>query len=338
MKTILRCLLPLVLLSASGCMSAFDLRKNIPWGEGTLEAPQKVNVIWTDTIMQSPNNPPMRGFGGRLTFFDCEGADPQKVEGMLVVYAFDESRRDPANAVPDRKYVFNADQFKQHYSKSKAGNSYSFWIPWDEAGGEAKQITLLCRFTPKKGPNIASEQIKQLLPGKAPLISETSLKTKTSETSVVDEHGQVTGGVTQTSYNQPVSSAAATNTDTPSGSGTTTNITTADPRKMQTSTIALPARFGQRAPTSDVSAESLQLAALYGAAQNNAQQNQPQQSANKAGVTGANSASAPGQQPLSRFAPSRSRVLGAPLVPPERGHEGLPPRRVESQSPPGSTP
>ena len=85
-------------------------------------------------------------------FYEGKNEDPVKVEGLLVVYAFDETDRDPANAKPDRKYVFLPDQLPKHYSKSKLGHSYSVWLPWDQVGGMQKDISLIVRFEPKEGP------------------------------------------------------------------------------------------------------------------------------------------------------------------------------------------
>ena len=38
-------------------------------------------------------------------FFEAKNDKPVKVDGTLVIYAFDETRRDPSNPKPDRKYV-----------------------------------------------------------------------------------------------------------------------------------------------------------------------------------------------------------------------------------------
>src|SRR5688572_20744600 len=100
-------LMPLVAcLMLAGC-SYFDLRKNIPWmpGEdGELERPMKIVAAWTDTIMSHSEERPVRGFGGRLMFYAREDSKPVKVKGSLVVYAFDETGRDPRNVKPDRKF------------------------------------------------------------------------------------------------------------------------------------------------------------------------------------------------------------------------------------------
>ncbi len=130
------------------------------------ETPDQVVATWTDTVLHQPNRPAARGFGGRLTFYGDGRPKPVKVEGSLVIYAFDEEARDPSNVKPDRKYVFTKEQFAKHYSKSNLGHSYSVWIPWDKAGGPQKQISLIVRFLPEGGPVVIGEQAMQLLPGR----------------------------------------------------------------------------------------------------------------------------------------------------------------------------
>lgn len=151
----------------AGC-AGFDLKKRIPWGEGKngeFQPPLKVATFWTEAIMNRPDAPGLRGFGGRLLFYGKDPNKPIKVKGSLVVYAFDETNRDPTNVVPDRKYVFTAEQLELHYSKNDLGHSYSVWLPWDEVNGPSKEISLIARFSPEKGGLILSEQTKHRLPG-----------------------------------------------------------------------------------------------------------------------------------------------------------------------------
>jgi len=153
---------------AAGC-SSLKLQKPDIWPlnvNDKPEAPSRVVAIWTDTVLYQPNQPPLRGFGGRLIFYCGENNAPCKVDGTLVVYAFDETDREPSNVKPDRKYVFTKDQLPSHYSKSKVGHSYSIWLPWDEAGEIQKEVSLIVRFMPEKGSVIVSDQTKHLLPGK----------------------------------------------------------------------------------------------------------------------------------------------------------------------------
>ncbi len=107
----------------------------------------------------------VRGFGGRVMFYTRNQKESIKVEGTLTVYAFDDSKKHFQNSNPDRKYVFLPDQLEDHYSKSDIGHSYSIWIPWDEVGGDQKQISLIARFEPKEGTTIMTESSRKLLPG-----------------------------------------------------------------------------------------------------------------------------------------------------------------------------
>src|SRR5580658_5374415 len=45
--------------------------------------PDKVVANWSDTILTQPGQPPIRGFGGRLMFYEGKSEDPIKVEVTL---------------------------------------------------------------------------------------------------------------------------------------------------------------------------------------------------------------------------------------------------------------
>jgi hypothetical protein len=167
-----RWMVPLAAAILSGCATEFDLSKGIPWDigkVGTFETPMQVAAFWSDAVQTQPDKPTgIRGFGGRLYFYGKDPNKPVKVKGMLVVYAFDETNRDPKNVIPDKKYVFTPEQFQKKYSKSSLGDSYSIWLPWDEVGGPQKNISLVVRFTADKGEMITSDEAHQLLPGTTP--------------------------------------------------------------------------------------------------------------------------------------------------------------------------
>ena len=157
-----------------GCTS-LKMPKATVWpftSEDKAGTPNRVVATWTDTVLYQPNQTPMRGFGGRLLFYDGDKSEPIKVEGTLTVYAFDETNRDINDAKPDRKYIFTKDQLLTHYSKSKLGHSYSVWIPWDEVGGMQKDISMIVRFTPANGSVVVSEQTKHSLPGKTQIVAK----------------------------------------------------------------------------------------------------------------------------------------------------------------------
>jgi hypothetical protein len=169
--------LPLLLSLFTGCTS-MSLKKPDVWPlnieDNKPGKPTQIVTNWTDTILYPSGETPVRGFGGRVMFYTEGKKEPVKVEGTLVVYAFDEKNRDPQNAKPDRKFVFTKEQLAKHYSKSKLGHSYSVWLPWDNAGGDQKEVSLIVRFVPEKGNVVVSDPAKQVLPGKIESIANNS--------------------------------------------------------------------------------------------------------------------------------------------------------------------
>jgi hypothetical protein len=164
------------LLLATGCRGPwsedwkfkdmFDVNMT-PWSkdEPKVETPRRIVDAWTDTVLHQAGKTPQRGFGGRLIFYGKKEEQPVLVDGQLVIYAFDETNRASTDNKPTRRYVFPADQMVRHLSKSGAGPSYSVWLPWDEVGGPQKEVSLIARFEPKKGPIVVGEQTRHILPG-----------------------------------------------------------------------------------------------------------------------------------------------------------------------------
>jgi len=128
--------------------------------------PARITTLWSHTVLNQQGKRSVRGFGGRIMFHGKEGDKSVKVQGSLIIYAFDETTH--SKSAPDRKFVFTAEQFESHYSKSKLGHSYSVWLPWDEVGGPPRRINLVARFEPTDGPMIMSDNAIQLLPGISP--------------------------------------------------------------------------------------------------------------------------------------------------------------------------
>jgi hypothetical protein len=188
--------------------------------------PNRVVAVWVDTVRYTQGEAPTRGFGGRLMFYQQNEDKPVKIDGELVVYAFDEDGRKATDPRPTRKYVFSADQIETHYSKSKVGHSYSFFVPWDAVGGVQKEISLIVRFQPKVGPVVVSEQTRHMLPGKP----------KPEEIQVAQPESRMSE-VYAASFNA-----------TPDGQ----SGRTAGRLQMQTATIALPTNFGQQTPRAEI--------------------------------------------------------------------------------------
>ncbi len=156
-------------LASTGCSSLTTTKtdaKPWPWSQPEAEPklPARILAIWTDAVHHQSGQKAQRGFGGRIIFYAEADGDPIRVDGKLMIYVFpDEPGTD--NAVPDRMFVFRADELQRHYSKSSLGDSYSVWLPWDAVGGPSRQLTLIARFDGTNGGTVMSDPAKKMLPG-----------------------------------------------------------------------------------------------------------------------------------------------------------------------------
>lgn len=160
--------------------------------------PDRMMVIWTDTVLHQPQQPGVRGFGGRVYFYKDKSPDPIEVDGGLAVYAFDAATTQTASSKPEKKFVFTPDQFAEHMSDSEMGKSYSIWIPWDQVGGESRQLSLVTRFEGRSGGVVISDPTIKLLPG---------LKTPLSHSK------EPTATIQQATYLNPPQQSKTTNDD-----------------------------------------------------------------------------------------------------------------------------
>jgi hypothetical protein len=129
--------------------------------------PDRMMVVWSDTVMHQPSKPGVRGFGGRIYFYRGNETDPIPVDGKLSVYAYDGDGSVDDPTKPLKKYVFTEDQFLEHMSHTDIGPSFSIWLPWDQIGGETRQISLVTRFDGRTGGVVISKPSMKLLPGVA---------------------------------------------------------------------------------------------------------------------------------------------------------------------------
>jgi hypothetical protein len=167
------------MLLPSGCQFA---PKKTPAGwtwsqEEKPVVPERILAIWTDTVLRQPNQPGVRGFGGRVFFYDKEQNDPIEVDGKLVVFVFDADDQDPENQKPLRKYVIDADDFAKHMSKTSIGPAYSVWLPWGDVKGPTKKLSIIARYEGRKGGTTLSDPTMKLLPG----VETRNLKTPDSQ-------------------------------------------------------------------------------------------------------------------------------------------------------------
>lgn len=129
--------------------------------------PDRMMIVWTDTILHQPQKPGVRGFGGRVFFYSGNETNPVKVDGSLTIYAYDNDNLDSDSTRPERKFVFTGEQFEKHMSYTDLGPSYSIWLPWDEVGNEGRQLSLVSRFDGSAGGVVISKPAIKLLPGLA---------------------------------------------------------------------------------------------------------------------------------------------------------------------------
>jgi len=316
----------------SGC-STWNLNKATfwPFGNDKPGTPDKIVAIWTDTVLYKSNQTPGRGFGGRVMFYQAKNEQPIKVDGSIVVYAFDETNRAAGSSRPDRKYVFTPDQIPAHYSKSKIGHSYSLWIPWDEVGGPQKEITLVVRFEPKgEAGVVVSEPTRQLLPGMTTSVAP--------EVSKIPTEGAAVGMTPAQSTSQPVQQASY-NAATPP----TTASANADPpaRRMTTTTISVPSEMahnpllagraassgipnGRVRPQETLNSAPQRLPPLTNELSTLTPTSQPPS-------TAVSTQPGSGFRPRSRFSPPRSRALAGSSA--QQGSDRAPWTQCPGESP-----
>ena len=167
-KSSVTSLLPLLLtFLLSGC-SSLDLSGDWQWSisDDKPQIPTEIVDVWTNDVLHRSGEASKRGFGGRLMFYNEEDETPIKVEGALTVYLFDDHGEDPMREEPVHKFIFPAETLDKHYSKSKLGHSYSFWLPVDEVGGVEKKLTIIARFELTRGGRLLAKPSTHILPGK----------------------------------------------------------------------------------------------------------------------------------------------------------------------------
>ncbi|GAB5404751.1 MAG: hypothetical protein Aurels2KO_29820 [Aureliella sp.] len=136
------------------------------WFEEEYQTPNSLAVIWAPDVLAVQGQPTQRGFGGRVFFYN-DRMQAVPVEGDLVVHGFDTDNQGQreANVSADKTYKFGADQLVNHFSPSELGASYSIWVPWDQEGGERKQISLVATFKTEDGKIVQGTPAKLFLPG-----------------------------------------------------------------------------------------------------------------------------------------------------------------------------
>jgi hypothetical protein len=147
--------------------------------------PEKITTIWKDAVYEENGIPRTRGFGGRVYFYDSENRCV-KVDGDLVVYSYDDTLTNGGHTNPDRKYVFKKEDLQKHYAKTDLGHSYNIWLPWDDFGGDRRDISLVTVFSNETEQVVCKGTLDRvLLPGRSK--SETAKKGSASESLLAQE-------------------------------------------------------------------------------------------------------------------------------------------------------
>jgi len=152
-------------MALPGC-SSLELPKDMrwPWEKDKTKVPVRMTDLWTFTVLRQTGQPGVRGFGGRVIFFNADDK-AIKVDGTITVYAFDARSDDPGRAQAERKFVFLPDDLPKHHEETKLGHSYNFWLPWDEVGSKEMQISLVTRYEGKDGDLLMGSPCRQILSG-----------------------------------------------------------------------------------------------------------------------------------------------------------------------------
>jgi hypothetical protein len=199
------------------------------------QVPTRLVATWTEAVLNTAGEAPKRGFGGRIAFFTRESKDPVRVDGQLVVYAFDETGRQSHETQPTRRYVFPADEVVRHESETALGPAYSFWLPWDEVGGPQKNISLIARFEPQGGPIVIGEQTRHFLPG-------SSLDAQAPQYAR-DHRTDMLNGVRLASYADPMQQSPVPDLAEPLGAQANSIVDPTGKGPISASTIPLPPRL-----------------------------------------------------------------------------------------------
>jgi hypothetical protein len=153
------------------------------WFKKEYQEPASVAAIWSPDTATTAGQPTMRGFGGRIYFYN-QRSQAVPVEGDLIIHGYvtTPGMQDLSTVHSDKRFVFSSEQLTTHFSPSQIGASYSIWVPWDVEGGFREEITLIATFKSKQGSVVQGTPAKLFLPGKSRIESEvvdSSVQTRT---------------------------------------------------------------------------------------------------------------------------------------------------------------
>lgn len=237
----------LMLMSAGSGCSTFTKDKgskkspwdSMKWWKKEYQTPTKMAVLWSPDLLTVAGQPPTRGFGGRIYFYN-EKSQTIPVDGELVVHGFDETKKKMTSgqeALADKRFRFTAEQFTEHFSESDLGASYSVWIPWDSNEHTLKELTLIPTFITSKGQAIQGAPAKVILPGRNAAQPEQVIPVQTvayEQTTIPTVEGKL-----------PTLNLPVRDTEMLRASAASQASNTAPTNDMRVTTIKLPPGVGQ---------------------------------------------------------------------------------------------
>ena len=195
--------------------------------EPDFQIPKSMVGIWKAATFDKVGSKSVRGFGGRFYFYDANN-EPVRVNGDLTIYGYDDhNQAESGEGKADRKFVFKADSLNTHFSESAFGESYSFFVPWDNVGGDEKTITLIPVFKTVEGHVPEAKPATLRLPGRRVSRSAAMLSEK-----------KMANPVVQASAELP--------TNLPLGSNMTSPIPTKKRARRMPTTLRLPPHLAER--------------------------------------------------------------------------------------------
>ncbi|MDR2440580.1 MAG: hypothetical protein LBE12_14555 [Planctomycetaceae bacterium] len=134
-----------------GCQSNLALKRmqaKNPLAKNSAKTPTKMVDVWNTYAQTTPEGKILRGIAGRIHFYnDHKKKQAVKIDGDLTVFIFNGNEKDPAHAKPLKIYQFKSETLDKHYSfKKPLGHGYDFFLPFDEIGGEEKNLCVMTRF------------------------------------------------------------------------------------------------------------------------------------------------------------------------------------------------
>lgn len=226
----------LISILVCGCQPLMNKKSMIPWGSKKNETkvvPDRILAVWTDTVLHQQGQTGVRGFGGRVYFYEKDKTDPIEVDGSLAVYAFNAEDDAIDSQKPLRKFVFTPEQLASHMSKTSIGPSYSIWLPWSSVSDPPQKLSLITRFEGVDGGTTISDPVIKLLPG----IVKKSSSEKSSSAPLVD---RANSSMPRDLGVQPASYSESRESNTPEQHG-----------KRAVETIELPPGFQRHLNKSD---------------------------------------------------------------------------------------